>query len=569
MAVETKAELPGAARPRTRPNKRPIMCCVALALFLCLTSRVLRFFPLVKSSHPAPGDKMCPQAPPLIPDRNGAIWSKVSALYATNALLERAVSQLSAAVQIPTETFDAMGRVGEDVRWESRQPFVEHLKMTFPLIHATLEVTTINTYGLLYIWPGSERSLKPILLMGHYDVVPVPPSTFEQWTHPPYSGHFDGENVWGRGSTDDKSGVIGLMTTIEILLEHNFTPARTIVLSFGFDEEAGGRQGAGYLSQDLLRRFGPNSFAMIVDEGSGYSESYGTVFAVPAIAEKASLNVEMEVQTPGGHSSVPPKHTSIGMLAAFIVHLETNPPKPVLEVDTPAFEMAQCFAAHGATVPSSMKRAISRARCSEKDRQMAEAYLLQDSNFKAFVGTTQVVDIVKGGVKSNALPEQAAAVINYRVATQSSVNTTLTRDAELVMDLAHKFNLSVTAYGERLTPEGPYSGSLLLSASLSPDPAPAAPINAPPFQLLATSIRSARKVGGADDVIVAPGLMTGGTDTRYYAQLSQHIFRYGHRNMLNGLNGIHGVNEHIRAESFVEIIVYFTALILNADEAIL
>ncbi|KAJ7610749.1 carboxypeptidase S [Mycena polygramma] len=563
----TKTVLPGAQRPGTRHEKWRISCCVALALFLCLISPAPRLFPHAKSSHLAAADKMCPQAPPLFPQKNSAFWTQLTALYATNVFLERAVDQLSAAVQIPTETFDAMGLVGEDARWESRQPFVEHLDTAFPLVHATLEVTTINTYGLLYIWPGSDRSLKPILLMGHYDVVPVPPSAFKQWTHPPYSGYFDGKNVWGRGSTDDKSGVIGLMTTIEILLEHNFTPARTIVLSFGFDEEAGGRQGAGYLSQALLRRFGPNSFAMIVDEGSGYSESYGTVFAVPAIAEKASVNVEMEVQTPGGHSSVPPKHTSIGMLAALIVHLEINPPKPVLEVDTPAFEMAQCFAAHGATMPPSVKRAISRARHSEKHRQAAEAYLLQDSNFKAFVGTTQAVDIVKGGVKSNALPEQAAAVINYRVATQSSVNATLTRDAELVMNLAHKFNLSVTAYGERLTPEGPSSGSLLLSASLSPEPAPTAPINAPPFQLLAASIRTARKIGGADDVIVAPGLMTGGTDTRYYAQLSEHIFRYGHRNMLDGLNGIHGVNEHIRAESFVEIIVYFTALILNADEA--
>ncbi|KAJ6480583.1 carboxypeptidase S [Mycena vitilis] len=512
---------------------------------------------------------MCPQAPPLFPQKSAAFWTQLTALYATNVFLERAVGQLSAAVQIPTETFDAMGLVGEDSRWESRRPFVEHLKTAFPLIHATLEVTTINTYGLSYIWPGSDRTLKPILLMGHYDVVPVPPSTFEQWTHPPYSGHFDGANIWGRGSTDDKSGVIGLMTTIEVLLEHDFTPARTISLSFGFDEEAGGRQGASYLSQDLLRRFGPNSFAMIVDEGSGYSGSYGTVFAVPAIAEKASVNIEMEVRTPGGHSSVPPKHTSIGMLAALVVHLETNAPMPVLEVDTPAFEMAQCFAAHGTNMPSSVKRAISRARYSEKYRRAAEAYLMRDSNFKAFVGTTQAVDIVNGGVKSNALPEQAMAVINYRVATQSSVNATLTRDAELVMDLARKFNLSVTAYGERLTPEGPYSGSLLLSASLSPDPAPTAPINAPPFQLLAASIRTARKLGGANDAIVAPGVMTGGTDTRYYSELSQHIFRYGHRNMLNGLNGIHGVNEHIPAESFVEIIVYFTALILNADEAAL
>ncbi|KAJ6529669.1 hypothetical protein B0H19DRAFT_968101 [Mycena capillaripes] len=513
---------------------------------------------------------MCPQAEPLIPDRNGALWTELTALYATDGFLADAIGQLSAAVQIPTETFDAMGPVGEDPRWQSRAPFLDHLAKAFPLIHATLEAERVNTYGLIYTWPGSDSSLKPLLLMGHYDVVPVAPVTVDQWTHPPYSGYFDGEHIWGRGSSDDKSGVIGVMTAIETLLDHEFTPTRTIVLSFGFDEEAGGYHGAANLGRTLLERFGPDSFAMIVDEGWGYSENYGTVFAVPGVAEKGMVNVEMEVQTPGGHSSVPPEHTSIGILAALIVHFESNAPKPVLEADTPAFEMAQCFAAHGRDMPRAVKRAISRARHSAKAREEAEKHLFHDRIFKALVGTTQAVDMVSGGVKSNALPEQALAVINHRIATQSSVNATLSHDAALVMDLASQFNLSVTAYGEQLTPPGPAYGSLLLHAPQTLDPAPVSPVTAAPFKLLAASIRTARKTAGADDVVVAPGMVAGNTDTRFYWPLSAHIFRYGHRNMLAGdLGGIHTVNEHVRADAFVEIITYFTALILNADEAAL
>jgi Gly-Xaa carboxypeptidase len=80
--------------------------------------------------------------------------------------------------------------------------------------------------------------------MAHQDVVPVEPSTVDQWAHPPYSGHYDGERIWGRGSSDDKSGLIGILATLETLIEHGFKPARGIVLSFGFDEEASGLYGA-------------------------------------------------------------------------------------------------------------------------------------------------------------------------------------------------------------------------------------------------------------------------------------------------------------------------------------
>jgi Gly-Xaa carboxypeptidase len=89
------------------------------------------------------------------------------------------------------------------------------------------------------------------------DVVPVEPNTVDEWEYPPYSGYFDGtffvlqtnciilsqcpgERLWGRGSNDDKSGLIAIMSSIESLLENEFEPTRSVVLSFGFDEEASG-----------------------------------------------------------------------------------------------------------------------------------------------------------------------------------------------------------------------------------------------------------------------------------------------------------------------------------------
>ena len=103
--------------------------------------------------------------------------------------------------------------------------------------------------------------------MGHQDVVPVNPNTVEEWTHPPFSGHFDGTLLWGRGSSDDKCGVIGILSTVETLIETVFKPARSIVLSFGFDEEVGGPLGDGHLAKFLLDKYGENAFSLLVDEG--------------------------------------------------------------------------------------------------------------------------------------------------------------------------------------------------------------------------------------------------------------------------------------------------------------
>ena len=49
-----------------------------------------------------------------------------------------------------------------------------------------------------------------------------------------------GERIWGRGSSDDKSGVVGVMTAVEVLIAAGFSPSRSVVLAFGFDEEGGG-----------------------------------------------------------------------------------------------------------------------------------------------------------------------------------------------------------------------------------------------------------------------------------------------------------------------------------------
>lgn len=107
-----------------------------------------------------------------------------------------------------------------------------------------------------------------------------------EWTHPPFSGHFDGKFIWGRGASDCKNQLIAILSAVEALISADFSPRRTLILSFGFDEEVSGPEGAKHLSDYLLSRFGHNSIAAIVDEGAVNIESWGADFAIPGVAEK-------------------------------------------------------------------------------------------------------------------------------------------------------------------------------------------------------------------------------------------------------------------------------------------
>ncbi|KAH9066871.1 hypothetical protein EDB87DRAFT_1721053 [Lactarius vividus] len=517
---------------------------------------------------------ICPQADVLYPDRHARLWESLAKEFDQDVFTSRAVGWLGGAVRVPTESYDNMGPIGMDERWEAFGPFHDYLLRSFPLTHETLALTKVNTYGLLYEWKGSGDSLKPLLLAAHQDVVPVDPQTVDEWKYPPYSGHYDGEFIWGRGSTDDKSGLIGILSSVETLLEKNFKPTRTIVLAFGFDEETTGMQGGRRLSQVLLEKYGEDSFALLVDEGSGFDEIGGSVISIPSTAEKGYVDTMVTVSTAGGHSSVPPLHTSIGILSRLLVEFEANPIKPQLDRGTPIYNTVQCVGQHAKEFPAHLRALIKSSTHSDRALRKLEAELIKDPAYKSLIGTTQAIDLIQGGVKSNALPEEAWAVVNHRIATQSSVSAVQQRDTNILKHLAKEFNLSFTAFGLDITPDGvPTAGKLTLTDAWESglEPAPVTPTDedSAPWRLLSGTIKatynSHRGLEGADNIFVSPGVMSGNTDTMSYWKLTPHIVRYNHQSAVES-NAMHTVNEHIRADNFVEMIRFFTTLILNVDE---
>jgi len=235
----------------------------------------------------------------------------------------------------------------------------------------------------------------------------------------------------------------------------------------------------------------------------------------------------------------------------------------------------QCLAEHAPDLPSSLRKNLIRSQHSDKALRAAEKELFEDRSFKSLVSTTQAIDLVQGGVKTNALPEQAWGVINHRISTLSSVEEVRTHDTNLLKYLATEFNLSYTAFGDIISnASAPTYGTLTLSDAwtdgLEPAPVTTTGKDAVPYQLLSGSIKatynSHRGLEGDDNIIVAPGIMSGNTDTRWYWKLTESIFRYNHQDVTFP-NGIHTINERINADNFVQMIRFFTLLILNSDES--
>ena len=103
--------------------------------------------------------------------------------------------------------------------------FINWVKTSYPEVNSRLTLTLAGDYTMLYHWAGSDPSLQPVLLTGHYDVVPVIPGTEDKWTHPPYAGVIQDNVIWGRGALDDKSAVIAQLEAATRLLQAGYAPA--------------------------------------------------------------------------------------------------------------------------------------------------------------------------------------------------------------------------------------------------------------------------------------------------------------------------------------------------------
>lgn len=405
------------------------------------------------------------------------------------------------------------------------------LETAYPRTHQALRREAVNDFSLLYTWPGSAPELAPVVLLAHLDVVPVEPGAKERWSHGAFAGDIAEGFVWGRGSLDDKVSVLGILEAAEHLLARGFKPRRTVLFAFGHDEEVGGGEGAAKIAALLAKRGGGALFTL--DEGlvitEGLMPGVARPVALIGLAEKGYVSLELIARAPGGHSSMPPARTATGALAAALHALDENP--MAARIEGAAAEMF-AFVAPEMAPPLNLVFANRWLL-----GPVIEMQLGSQPATNALIRTTSATTIIEAGIKENVLPSEARAVVNFRILPGDSIAAVVAHAREVIDD------------------EG-----VEVRARPGDEPSRLSDANSASF---ATLHRTVREV--FPEAVVAPGLVLAGTDSKHYAPIAQASYRFlPIRLGPDDLKRIHGTDERVAIDNYLEIIRFYARLIENA-----
>jgi carboxypeptidase PM20D1 len=269
---------------------------------------------------------------------------------------------------------------------------------------ADVTITPVdNTAYLIARWPGSDPSLKPLVISGHMDVVEAKPA---DWKRDPFTPVVENGYLFGRGATDMKlDGTLAIASLVELRRE-GYRPRRTIIIEFSGDEET-----AMKTSAIIADKLSNAEMVLNIDGGGGtLDETTGQpLYFSWQGAEKTYADFEMTVTNPGGHSSAPRAVNAIDQLAAALVRIGDYHFKPELN------DLTKNYLINAARYEAPRTAAAMRAFAADPTDQGAIAVLRDDHAWVGEIGTTCVATMISGGHALNALPQRATANINCRI----------------------------------------------------------------------------------------------------------------------------------------------------------
>lgn len=427
----------------------------------------------------------------------------------------------------------------DKINWEPFDAFHDFLRERYPLIHEKLELTVIHTGSLLYRWKGKNSDLDPIALLSHQDVVPISKGTLDDWTFPPFEGVDDGEFIWGRGALDMKNHLIGVLESVEILLEEGFQPERDVYLCLGHNEEvmcSSDDNGAVCMCNYFAER-GIHLDAVLDEGGAILPVNVPGVIhkelAGIGVAEKGYVDVEVSVHAKGGHSSQAPNHTALGKLANVIRDIENHQFKAKI---SPMMEELLCKIGKNVSLP--VRMVTVNYKLLKPVLAKAMSYIPPAASM---LRTTTGVTMASGSPQPNVLPQKASAIVNFRIYPGQTVEDVVAHLKKVIRYKDVEINVLP---GWK-------------------NPSAISPTDSRAFKCIEKICKRMNP-----NTIVSPYLVMGGTDACHYQDVCENIYRYSPFKVSTSLLlTTHGTNERIPVASMEEGVKFFKRYIRVLSQA--
>ncbi|HVM37810.1 MAG TPA: M20/M25/M40 family metallo-hydrolase [Sphingomicrobium sp.] len=263
-----------------------------------------------------------------------------------------------------------------------------------------------RTVSLIARWRADQPTKKPMLVLGHMDVVEA---KREDWSFDPFMFREENGYFLGRGTSDMKNGIVATTLALLKLKQSGFKPSRDIILFFTGDEETA--QNGARLGTTEWRQWTDAEFALNADAGGGaYTRDFKPLGFGIQTAEKTYQTYFFTARNRGGHSSRPRADNAIYDLADALKRLQAHRFAPMLNETTRAYFTVRARQEGNSALGEAMRRWLANPA----DGAAADA--VEASELE--VGQTRtrcVATKLEGGHADNALPQSARATVNCRI----------------------------------------------------------------------------------------------------------------------------------------------------------
>jgi acetylornithine deacetylase/succinyl-diaminopimelate desuccinylase-like protein len=419
--------------------------------------------------------------------------------------------------QLETETlqhFQALLRFDTSDPPGNEAPAVEYLKQVLEREGIAVETFAIeaNRPNLVARIPGSGRK-RPLLIMGHTDVVNVDP---KKWRFPPFSATRDGGYVYARGAVDDKDNVTACLMVMLLLKRLNIPLDRDVIFLAESGEEGSVRYGIAYMVEQHFPKI--EAEYALAEGGSVTRKGGKTLFASIETTEKIPRPIRLVAHGPAGHGSVPLRSNAIVHLSQAVAKVAAwQTPMRMNDTTRAYFERLATLSS-----PEDAAR-YNGILDPEKAAAIQDYFAEREPRHYSMLRTSISPNIIQGGYRSNVIPSEAEVRLDVRAFPGEEMDRLVDEMKRVINDPA----VEIVQAGSSHRPAAPPSA-----------------IDNEAFRVLEQTVR--KHYG----VVTLPTMSTGATDMSYLRDKGMQC--YGIGPMTDVEDGPLGFGAHSDQERILE-----------------